>query len=402
MAEFFAQRLAALRRFELERFARVSTQGSTVREIDGLRFFAFTLVYLLHLSNYVAAVHYRIPAGDNAARRALVSSSWLTRGALSGEFGVDVFFAISGFILILPFARAVLGQRQAVALPAYYLRRVTRLEPPYIINLTLVLIAKSIREGGIQSLLPHFFAAVFYVNNAVYHDYNRINPVQWSLEIEVQFYVLVPLLALLLKAGGYHARMVVLAALAFGFAALNQFVFPERIVDIPVARMLPGHLHFFMVGLILGNWFLERRPEPAAGASGWAWDIAGWGIWFAIFSGDLHRVCPPFLIPAPLCIACMAAFKAPLLNAFLCTTEIYLLGGMCYTFYLYHQFVLAAAVRGFAGLHGAAWPLEAHFAFDLLLATPVVIAVCATLFVLFERPFMRAFWQRPGGSKRAE
>ena len=51
-----------------------------------------------------------------------------------GAYGVDIFFALSGFILALPFCRAHAGLGAKVPVGRYYLRRVTRLEPPFILS----------------------------------------------------------------------------------------------------------------------------------------------------------------------------------------------------------------------------------------------------------------------------
>ena len=51
--------------------------------------------------------------------------------------GVELFFIISGFILGLPFAKQYLAGGKQVRLGAYFLRRLTRLEPPYILILCI-------------------------------------------------------------------------------------------------------------------------------------------------------------------------------------------------------------------------------------------------------------------------
>ncbi len=52
------------------------------------------------------------------------------------DLGVKVFFAISGFVLALPFLKYYLGiSDKKVQLKSYFIRRLTRLEPPFIITL---------------------------------------------------------------------------------------------------------------------------------------------------------------------------------------------------------------------------------------------------------------------------
>jgi len=76
-----------------------------------------------------------------------------------GSLGVRVFFAISGFILAFPFANHYLNAREKVNIKKYYIRRLTRLEPPYLITLIIIFIASLfLLEKEFQSEWPHFTA----------------------------------------------------------------------------------------------------------------------------------------------------------------------------------------------------------------------------------------------------
>ena len=65
-----------------------------------------------------------------------------------GFRGVELFFVISGFILGLPFAAHYLKGAAPVSLRKYYLRRLTRLEPPYIVALLVLFILAAGIEGA--------------------------------------------------------------------------------------------------------------------------------------------------------------------------------------------------------------------------------------------------------------
>ena len=100
-------------------FRRVTTQNRFIPQIDGLRFVAISSVVLFHLYaslNHGGAV--QNPAFDPA-----------NVGVLSKR-GVELFFVISGFILGVPFASSYLRGAPKINLKQYFLRRLTRLEPP--------------------------------------------------------------------------------------------------------------------------------------------------------------------------------------------------------------------------------------------------------------------------------
>ena len=65
---------------------------------------------------------------------------------------MPLFFAISGFILALPFAEHYLSGAPRPTLGRYYVRRVTRIEPPYVINLTILLALMLLRQGPTASI----------------------------------------------------------------------------------------------------------------------------------------------------------------------------------------------------------------------------------------------------------
>ncbi len=92
-------------------FRRITTQKRFIPEIDGLRFVAISSVVLLHI--YAA-----LESGN-------VAVPWAMDVDLPKR-GVELFFAISGFILGVPFASHRLLQAPKVNLKQYFLRRLTR------------------------------------------------------------------------------------------------------------------------------------------------------------------------------------------------------------------------------------------------------------------------------------
>src|SRR5262245_29128610 len=160
-------------------FRRITTSRHSIPEIDGLRFIAIAVVVIYHCGIWVQLTNYR-PAGLFEI----------------GARGVELFFAISGFVLAAPFASQYLRGGPRVRLGAYFLRRVTRLEPPYLLALLLTFVMwLFISNQKPADLLPHLTASAFYAHTVICGTTSSIMVVAWSLEIEVQFYLLMPLLA---------------------------------------------------------------------------------------------------------------------------------------------------------------------------------------------------------------
>ena len=85
---------------------------------------------------------------------------------MEGGNGVAIFFMISGFILSLPFATLHFDKttdKKPLNLKRYYLRRLVRLEPPYLIALIIFFIGNVwvLHKFEFGELLPHFFCLRF-------------------------------------------------------------------------------------------------------------------------------------------------------------------------------------------------------------------------------------------------
>src|SRR6185312_6978064 len=173
----------------LPHLSRHTTSGHFIPEIDGLRFASIALVVAFHLFGYTLAK-------STGAQLATPADRVVSVLGATGHYGVQLFFVISGFVLALPFARHYLLGEPAPRLRAYYLRRLTRLEPPYFIAMIAVFAFGVMYFGqSPRALAPHLAASLVYAHNLLYGVGSTLNIVAWSLEIEVQFYVLAPLLA---------------------------------------------------------------------------------------------------------------------------------------------------------------------------------------------------------------
>src|SRR6185312_13640613 len=121
----------------LSKLSRVTTPGRTfIPQIDGLRFVAIMGVIACHARYYIL-FHHGLPVEASAGP--------IERTYNVGHYGVNLFFAISGFILALPFAKQMMGNEpRRLRLKDYYLRRITRIEPPYLIHLVFLFLLSAL------------------------------------------------------------------------------------------------------------------------------------------------------------------------------------------------------------------------------------------------------------------
>ncbi|MDB5195711.1 MAG: hypothetical protein JWP88_81, partial [Flaviaesturariibacter sp.] len=114
----------------LDKLRRVTSSSLYLPHIDGLRFLAiFLVVAQMHVPHYIDEEFY----GNT-----LIYNTYWRKWVMEGTNGVVLFFMISGFILGLPFAKAFIKKEHSVDLKKYYWRRLILLEPPYLLNLTLL------------------------------------------------------------------------------------------------------------------------------------------------------------------------------------------------------------------------------------------------------------------------
>jgi peptidoglycan/LPS O-acetylase OafA/YrhL len=173
----------------------------------------------------------------------------------------------------VPFASRYLLNAPKVNLKQYFLRRLTRLEPPYFLALFAWAVADRVTaHSSFSDMAPHLLASSFYMQNLVFGAFvGAINGVAWSLEIEVQFYLLVPLLSLLFSIADARLRR----------AATLAIMLIAGLASIPIYHST--HLHysilyylaFFLAGFFICDLYLTRGVwKPSI-----VWDLLAFCLW---------------------------------------------------------------------------------------------------------------------------
>jgi peptidoglycan/LPS O-acetylase OafA/YrhL len=364
-------------RWLVSKAARDSTSGQFIAEIDGLRFIAIFSVIMFHLNWFISSKTGRAEAADH-----------FTAFLSNGHIGVQLFFVISGFVIALPFAKAHLLNGSRPRLGRYLLRRLTRLEPPYILNLLFRFALLPLATPDTFGILfPHLLASMGYLHNIIYGRMSTINFVAWSLEIELQFYLLAPLIAsifLIRPKAGRRSLLVALIGLS-SMAAFACHGMPR--FDLSIL----SSAHYFLAGFLLADIYLTEWNQIPVQSH--RWDLVSILAWSAIVALPFHERVGLYLLVIPVFAAYVAAFKGALSNRFFRQPLIYTIGGMCYTLYLYHYSVISAISRPLiaAGFFNRLPPWLQVIAAGLVIV-PAVLLSGAIMFILVEKPCMKKDW----------
>jgi peptidoglycan/LPS O-acetylase OafA/YrhL len=213
--------------------------SSELAALTGLRGFAALWVVLYHVW------------ADAGPRLMMLGPLDLTPVFSCGWAGVDVFFTLSAFLLALPFASWQAGAMKRPALGTFWLRRVLRIFPAYWTQLALLLALAAIGIGTMPSATQLLGNLVLWFN---FGDIAvaPINPVTYTLPIEFSFYLVLPLLALLLRPRWWFVLLLLAIA---GTQAYRHLMYalvahadvPHRVLAL---EQMPGRLDQFVFGML--------------------------------------------------------------------------------------------------------------------------------------------------------
>jgi peptidoglycan/LPS O-acetylase OafA/YrhL len=376
----------------IQRFQRSTSSASFVPEIDGLRFFCIFLVMIFHLNT---AMHKNVDAYHAYWQNQLLIK---TMGDLSWwvarlDLGVKVFFAISGYILGMPFLKYYLYGGKKIDIKQYLVRRLTRLEPPFIISLLgMMLIQIVLFHKNAIEWVKHFVAGIFYAHYPIYGSSSPINPVTWSLETEAQFYISLPILLALVFL--FKKRLQQIGA--FVVLLLVFLWFKHQIYVYHVTQLLNSifyYFTFFAVGTIYAAAHLARPTIFFNGNKKIMFDALGIASILCLFYfyKPQQYLLNTLFFNVGVFGLFLSAFRGKLFNWFFTRPIIYLIGGMCYSIYLLHYalFSMLMPLTIKLSIHHGYW---ADLLVQACIVFPIALIICGIFYLLIEKPCMNKDW----------
>jgi peptidoglycan/LPS O-acetylase OafA/YrhL len=311
-----------------------------------------------------------------------------------GGFGVTVFFFLSGF-LITTLMRAEFARSGAVNLGQFWLRRALRILPPFYLVLLAATLAAALIDPEAAVSGRVVAARALHVTNywLIFHGYDGEPPgsgVYWSLAVEEHFYLLFPVLYVLMQK--LHMPASRQAQFLWGLCAL---VLLWRCVLVlafhaPAERTYMAsdtRVDSILFGCALAVWKNPALDQPTLGVSFWKYVIFPISAFVLIacllipepgfretVRYSLQGVALTFLFIAAIRFRDNAYFR--LLN----WRPIAFIGVLSYSLYLLHYAVILGVQHRLATLHPV---LQAVVSFGVSLALAWVI------YLAVERPCAR-------------
>ena len=287
------------------------------KEITSLRFFAIIPVVIYHFDN------------------SLVSSGYL---------GVDVFFVISGYLISYKILYDISFGK--FSFWKFYKSRFKRLVPALVFLVLIInLVAANfytsteLKEVYISAIYSIFYLSnIYFLNNTGYFETNSESQLYlhtWSLSIEEQFYLIMPVFLL------FVARKVkmkyFLVCLLFFISLFSTILLPLRFIDLKF-YLLPFRMWEFLLGTLVAFYFVNSDRKIKYSNSKSLILLLGLCVQFFIPYNILnHPGIHTFIICLITAFLLITLKDSDKLNKVLNFKPVYVIGLISYSLYLWHD-----------------------------------------------------------------
>lgn len=208
-------------------------------EVDFLKGLSVLMVILFHIFFAVFFMFKKTPEKVEAFINQI--PAWLSF-ILSFDKAVDIFFMLSSFLLSFALLK-IWDKKQSIHIRRFYLHRFFRIYPLFLVALLFYGLA------DINKLITEGWYSLLFIENIFSKG---IIPVQWSLSIEMQFYLIMPFMLIFLAKTKHPISwliVMILASIAMRFylAFSNPVIYQTHwyaLMDSPEGKIYMDTLYY--------------------------------------------------------------------------------------------------------------------------------------------------------------
>jgi peptidoglycan/LPS O-acetylase OafA/YrhL len=224
--------------------------------LDGIRALSIGLILWFHLwqQSWLMPV-LDTPFLGKLGLSSSISLDFIPRG---GFLFVDLMLLLSAFCLFLPHARAVFLGEPAPEIKGFYSKRAARILPCYYLCVLIIFFGVALPSGAYASskqMLTELFSTLTFTQ--VFFPQvllgTRLNGVLWTAAIEMQFYLIFPLLAWCFRK---RPLITYLAMTGVSLLYLYGFALPDPEGLRVTLNQLPGFMGVFANGMLAAYGFV--------------------------------------------------------------------------------------------------------------------------------------------------
>ncbi|MBO1254749.1 acyltransferase family protein [Alteromonas sp. 5E99-2] len=374
-----------------------SALSSYIPGLDGLRGIAALSVFIVHFQQFT---HIGGQVGPFDFER------WM----VNGNTGVALFFTLSGFLLSIPFWRSY----QTAKMPnikRYFASRIVRIVPIYYLCFFGLIALKSF--SGAEVNFNNIISHLFFLHNLKDYQVMSLNPPFWTLAVEVQFYILLPLIFFVIsKLNSISSRLIVLIIMALSVVSYQLLMgslesytqwpitvpliwpFGIELTSIKSAALkysTLAHLPHFLIGVLAASLYLGKSKIKSANVAESLFWLSCIGL-IAILATTIDtslqiqygRYNFPY-VPLLLGLVVLTAPSTVLAKKLLELPILVWVGSISYGIYIFHYPIQKATLQGFKY---ASLDLDSNVALYAGISLLLTLFVSHLSFKIIEQPLM--------------
>lgn len=221
-------------------------------ELDGLRFFAFLLVFVHHHSLF-------------------------SKVNTNGWIGVDLFFVLSAFL----FTKLLIAEHyktQKISFRKFYLRRIFRIWPIYFLFIGFSVTLYFLSGGTLSSNIKMRIIGLFAFSDNIMTAFSGWNPLPytvhlWTIAYEEQFYIFVPITIYFLVRSSFKTKVSFMIATYILLNIIRLSIIASNANSTDIIVMLPiTRFESIFLGMVIGfngfDFLLKRINSLVIGLIG--------------------------------------------------------------------------------------------------------------------------------------